>query len=76
MTQSLNILHDIAKYSSTVGLALLYQNRVYNTVCLLIDGIHYEPRWFHSWASDVVLAIFTPTYLVMKLGVLFMMVML
>ena len=46
----------------------MYQNRVYNTVCLLIDGqiagfvakrflpsdgIHYEPRWFHSWAIGV-----------------------
>jgi NAD+ synthase (glutamine-hydrolysing) len=72
LTQSLNILHDIAKYSSNiivaVGLPLLYQNRVYNTVCLLIDGkiagfvakrflpndgIHYESRWFHSWAIGV-----------------------
>jgi NAD+ synthase (glutamine-hydrolysing) len=34
------------------GLPLLYQNRIYNTVCLLIDGIHYKPRWFHSWAND------------------------
>jgi NAD+ synthase (glutamine-hydrolysing) len=72
LTQSLNILDDIAKYSSNiivaVGLPLLYQNRVYNTVCLLVDGkiagfvakrflpsdgIHYEPRWFHSWAVGV-----------------------
>ena len=51
-----------------VGLPLLYQNRVYNTVCLLVngtiagfvakrflpnDGIHYETRWFHAWLQDV-----------------------
>jgi NAD+ synthase (glutamine-hydrolysing) len=72
LTQSLNILHDIVEHSSNiivaVGLPLLYQNRVYNTVCLLVDGkiagfvakrflpndgIHYESRWFHSWAIGV-----------------------
>jgi hypothetical protein len=40
-----------------VGLALLYQNRVYNTVCLLSNGIHYELRWFHSWVSDAYIEI-------------------
>lgn len=51
-----------------VGLPLAYQNRVYNTVCLLAngaicgfvakrflagDGIHYEPRWFKAWPQNV-----------------------
>ncbi len=51
-----------------VGLPLRYQNRIYNTVCLLADnkilgfvakrylpsdGIHYEPRWFHPWPKGV-----------------------
>lgn len=52
----------------TVGLPLAYQNRVYNTACLLVnghiagfvakrflprDGIHYEPRWFEAWPRGV-----------------------
>ncbi len=51
-----------------VGLPLLYQNRVYNVACLMVDGdiagfvakrflagdgIHYEPRWFHPWPLGV-----------------------
>ena len=51
-----------------VGLPLAYQNRVYNTVCLLAngaiygfvakrflagDGIHYETRWFKSWPQNI-----------------------
>lgn len=47
------------------GLPLAYQNRVYDVVCLAVDGkiagfvakrflagdgIHYEPRWFKPWA--------------------------
>ncbi|HHB91862.1 MAG TPA: NAD(+) synthase [Thioploca sp.] len=51
-----------------VGLPLLYKKQIYNTVALLIDGnivgfvakkflpnegIHYEPRWFHSWPTDI-----------------------
>ena len=48
-----------------LGLPLSYQNRVYDVVCLAVDGkiagfvakrflagdgIHYEPRWFKPWA--------------------------
>lgn len=51
-----------------VGLPLAHQNRIYNTVCLIVngqiaglvakrflpaDGIHYEPRWFHRWPLEV-----------------------
>jgi NAD+ synthase (glutamine-hydrolysing) len=47
-----------------VGLPMRVQNRIYNMICLLVDGeiagfvakrflaangIHYEPRWFHAW---------------------------
>ncbi len=47
-----------------VGLPLLYQNRIYNTACLIANGriggfvakrflpnngIHYEARWFQAW---------------------------
>jgi len=72
LTQSLQSLHDIAPLTQNmivaVGLPLLYQNRVYNTAALLVngtiggfvakrflpsDGIHYEPRWFHRWPQSV-----------------------
>jgi len=51
-----------------VGLPWVHRNRVYNAVCLLVDGriagfvakrflagdgIHYEPRWFHAWPLGV-----------------------
>ena len=68
LAQSWRILQTIVPQTQNiivaVGLPLLYQNRVYNTVCLLVngqiggfvakkflpgDGIHYEPRWFHRW---------------------------
>lgn len=72
LAQSRRVLHEIAEQTKdiivAVGLPLSYQNRVYNTVCLLVngqiggfvakrflpsDGIHYEPRWFHCWSQDV-----------------------
>ncbi len=68
LAQSQRILRNMIPQTQNmivaVGLPLLYQNRVYNTVCLLVngqiggfvakrflpsDGIHYEPRWFHRW---------------------------
>jgi len=70
--QSEQALLRIAPYTKdmivTVGLPLLYENRVYNTVCLLVDGkitgfvakrflasdgIHYEQRWFHAWPEGL-----------------------
>jgi len=72
LAQSLESLHDIAPLTQNiivaVGLPLSYQNRVYNTAALLVngtiggfvakrflpsDGIHYEPRWFHRWPQSV-----------------------
>ena len=72
LAQSLKVLQLLLPHTKNlivaVGLPLLYQNRVYNTVCLLVDGsiggfvakrflpsygIHYEPRWFHRWPQDV-----------------------
>lgn len=68
LAQSRRVLQAMVPYTQNiivaVGLPLRYQNRVYNTVCLLVngqiggfvakkflpsDGIHYEPRWFHRW---------------------------
>jgi len=52
-----------------VGLPVFYQNAVFNTAALLVDGritgfvakrflagdgIHYEPRWFKPWPQGVV----------------------
>ncbi len=72
LAQSQRVLHQLVKHTQkmivAVGLPLLYQNRVYNTVCLLLDGqiagfvakrflpnegIHYEARWFHRWPQNV-----------------------
>ena len=56
----------------TVGLPIRYENRIYNTTCLLSDGrvlgfyakqklandgVHYEPRWFTPWPSGKVASI-------------------
>ena len=72
LTQSRRLLEELARLTNgmivAVGLPLLYQNRLYNTVCLLVngkiggfvakrflpsDGLHYEPRWFHRWPEGV-----------------------
>ncbi len=71
LVQSQRTLFELAPQTEgiivAVGLPLSYQNRVYNTVCLLVngqicgfvakrflagDGIHYEPRWFQAWPED------------------------
>lgn len=51
-----------------LGLPLMFQNALFNTVCLVVDGkiqgfvakrflagdgIHYEPRWFKPWPAQV-----------------------
>ncbi|UZR92551.1 NAD(+) synthase [Chondrinema litorale] len=51
----------------SVGLPMMYQNHIFNTVCLIAnkdilgfvakqylpgDGIHYEPRWFTPWPEN------------------------
>jgi NAD+ synthase (glutamine-hydrolysing) len=52
-----------------VGLPLWYEERCYNTLCLINDqrilgfyakqklandGVHYEPRWFTPWNSGII----------------------
>ncbi|MDM8565621.1 NAD(+) synthase [Candidatus Halobeggiatoa sp. HSG11] len=72
LNQSLQVLDAIVPHTKdiivAVGLPLLHQNRIYNTVALLAngkisgfvvkrflpnDGIHYEKRWFHTFPHDV-----------------------
>ncbi len=72
LAQSRRVLSELVKQTEgiivSVGLPLLYENRLYNTVCLLVngkiagfvakrflpnDGIHYEARWFHCWPQNV-----------------------
>jgi NAD+ synthase (glutamine-hydrolysing) len=51
----------------SVGLPLVFENCLYNAVCLIQDtrilgfvakqqlagdGIHYEPRWFRPWPEN------------------------
>lgn len=52
----------------TLGLPLMFQNALFNVVCVAVDGkilgfvakrflagdgIHYEPRWFKPWPQQV-----------------------
>ncbi len=69
---ALDMLFEIAPHTQgmvvCVGLPLSFQNRIFNTACLLVDGkikgfvakrflagngIHYEPRWFTPWQMDM-----------------------
>lgn len=69
---SLKILQEIAPATAgiivAVGLPLLFQEKLYNTACLLVDGkiagfvakqnlpkegVYYEPRWFTPWPSNL-----------------------
>jgi NAD+ synthase (glutamine-hydrolysing) len=66
------VLHELLPETrdmiTCLGLPLSYENRVYNTVALVVDGqivgfvakrnlagdgIHYEPRWFKPWPPEV-----------------------
>jgi len=64
----LEIVPETTNIIVALGLPLLHENRVYNAVCLLVngeitgfiakrflsnDGIHYESRWFHAWQLGV-----------------------
>ncbi len=57
----------------SVGLPVLFQNRLYNAACLIVNkqiagfyckqhlannGLHYEKRWFHAWPKGVVETIY------------------
>lgn len=72
LKQAQRVLLEIAPKTkgiiTTVGLPILHENRIYNAVCLLVngeiagfiakrflanDGIHYESRWFHAWPLSV-----------------------
>jgi NAD+ synthase (glutamine-hydrolysing) len=67
----MEVLHEILPHTSSMvvclGLPLMYQNRIFNTACLVVNqqiigfvakrflagnGIHYEPRWFTPWPED------------------------
>jgi NAD+ synthase (glutamine-hydrolysing) len=65
----LEIVPETKNIIATVGLPILHENRIYNAVCLLVngeikgfvpkrflanDGIHYETRWFHAWQLGII----------------------
>ncbi|GAA4824136.1 NAD(+) synthase [Algivirga pacifica] len=69
---AVEVLHEILPHTKdmvvSVGLPLVYQNRIFNTAALLVNGkiagfaakrflagngIHYEPRWFTPWTANV-----------------------
>lgn len=73
LKQSQRVLLEIAPETTgiivSLGLPVLHENRIYNVVCLLVngkikgfvpkrflanDGIHYETRWFQAWQLGVV----------------------
>ncbi|MGB0522168.1 MAG: NAD(+) synthase [Flammeovirgaceae bacterium] len=73
------ILYEIKPHTEglivSVGLPVMFQNRIFNTAVLLINGeikgfvakrflagngIHYEPRWFTPWLEDVVAKVHLP----------------
>lgn len=70
--QAKEILLDIVAHTSSiivsVGLPIRYNNKVYNTACLIANkrilgfackqhlpnyGLFYEDRWFHRWQAGV-----------------------
>ena len=73
---ALDVLREIAPESRgmavAVGLPVVYNNGLFNTACLLVDGkirgfvakqnlagegLHYEPRWFKAWPKGVRVAL-------------------
>lgn len=67
-SKALSILHQIVPFCENiaiaVGLPLVFENKTYNTTCLIQhkeikgfyakqflanDGVHYEKRWFTEW---------------------------
>ncbi|MEY3218705.1 MAG: hypothetical protein RIT27_62 [Pseudomonadota bacterium] len=64
----LEIVPETKQIIVALGLPLLHENRVYNAICLLVngeiagfvakrflsnEGIHYESRWFHAWQLGI-----------------------
>lgn len=69
---SWRVLHELLPATTgmavSFGLPMLYQNALFNTACMVVDGkiagfvakqflagdgLHYEPRWFKPWPSGV-----------------------
>ncbi len=74
-----SILYEILPYTEglvvSLGLPVMFQNRIFNTAALVVDGkikgfvakrflagngIHYEPRWFTPWVEGVVAEVALP----------------
>lgn len=72
-SMAFTIVQEIANATKgmivSVGLPLLFQEKLYNTACLLVDGqiagfvakqnlprdgVYYEPRWFTPWPKSVI----------------------
>ncbi len=73
---AIDVLYELLPYtfdmSVCFGLPLMYQNRIFNTACLVVNGkiegfaakrflagngIHYEPRWFTPWPENEKVAV-------------------
>jgi len=77
------ILPETRGLAVSLGLPLLFQNAIFNTACLAVDGrilgfvakrflagdgIHYEPRWFKPWPQGVVAEYTAPDGAAFPLG--------
>ena len=73
------VLYEILPHTKglivSLGLPIMYQNRIFNAAALVVDGeiqgfvakqflagngIHYEPRWFTPWVEGVVSQVSLP----------------
>ncbi len=73
---ALQMLSDLLPHTNgmivSAGLPIMYQNRIFNAACLIVDGaiagfvakrflagngIHYEPRWFTPWPENEIVKV-------------------
>jgi NAD+ synthase (glutamine-hydrolysing) len=72
MAMLLEILPETTNITTTLGLPVHFENKIYNVVCLVEngeilgfqakqnlpkDGVYYEPRWFTPWDTQRVASI-------------------
>lgn len=70
--QLIKITAECTNIAVAIGLPILFEQNIYNTVCIIDnasikgfyakqflanDGIHYEKRWFRPWPKNVIKAL-------------------
>jgi len=88
---ALQVLSEILPHTKgmmvSAGLPVMFQNRIFNTACLIVggqivgfvakrflagNGIHYEPRWFTPWPENEIVQVLHQAELVQILRLLYM----